>query len=344
MSHDLTRRMLLASGAAAAVSSLAGTAGAQEAKLAVSWYPGLLGANFKRAFLDTFAEKDKVQVTEAWDSPRFTQMQAGRARPNTDVAAFIDVLMPLVARSGLVARLDPAKIPNLAKVDPALLIWDGQAVPAAYGSWGIVYNAKRVTTPLKSWGDLLRADLKGRVSHPNITYNSSVYSLDALARLGGGGLKSPEAGMKAIRQIRTSGPGLWEQESVAVGWLKTEEIWATPYFSGNVLALMQDRDLPELKFVVPEEGAYAVPLNVTKVANSQNPALADRFIDHLLGTEAQAAWIVNGRSRPANRDVPVPRDIADSVPEISRLHRIDWQYFAENRNALVNAWNEIVNR
>ncbi|MGL4289153.1 MAG: extracellular solute-binding protein, partial [Phreatobacter sp.] len=156
--------------------------------------------------------------------------------------------------------------------------------------------------------------------------------------------KTPEAGMKAIRQIRTSGPGLWEQESVAVGWLKTEEIWATPYFSGNVLALMQDRDLPELKFVVPEEGAYAVPLNVAKVANSPNPALADRFIDHLLGAEAQAAWIVAGRSRPANREVPVPPDVAASVPEIARLRRIDWLYFAENRNALVNAWNEVVNR
>ena len=337
----LSRRALLAS---AAGLPFASAAVGQEPKLAVSWYPGLLGANFRRSFLDTFAEKDKVQVTEAWDSPRFTQMQASRSRPNVDVAAFIDVLLPIVTRSGVLAKLDATAIPNLAKVDPALLIWDGFAVPAAYGSWGIVYNSRHVTTPIRSWGDLLRADLKGHVTHPNITYNSAIYSLDALARLGGGDLRSSEAGMRAIRQIRTSGPGLWEQESVAVGWLKTQEIWATPYFSGNVLALMSDPDLKDLRFVVPDEGAYAVPLNVTKVANSPNPALADRFINHLLSPEAQAPWIVNGRSRPANREIPVPADVAASVPEISKLKRIDWDYFAQNRSALVSSWNEIVNR
>ncbi|MBR0725511.1 extracellular solute-binding protein [Bradyrhizobium manausense] len=342
---SISRRAALTSlASAAAMVGPLGRLQAQETKLSVSWYPGLLGANFRRSFLDTFADKDRVVVTESFDSPRFTQMQASRAKPNTDVAAFIDVLMPLVARSGLVSKLDAARIPNLANVDPALMTWDGFAVPAAYGSWGIVYNAKWVSKPIVSWGDLLRDDLKGHVTHPNVTYNSSIYSLDAFARLGNGDLRSPEAGMKSIRQIRLSGPGLWEQDSIAVGWLKTEEIWATPYFSGSVLALMQDKDVPDLRFVVPSEGAYAVPLNVAKVANAPNGALADGFIDHILGEAAQNAWTINGRTRPANRNVAVSAEIAASVPEIGKLRRIDWDYFSQNRAALVASWNDIVNR
>ncbi|WP_027554189.1 PotD/PotF family extracellular solute-binding protein [Bradyrhizobium sp. Cp5.3] len=344
MRVSINRRTALASLASVVLAAPMRRLCAQEAKLSVSWYPGVLGANFRRSFLDTFADKDRVVVTESFDSPRFTQMQASRARPNTDVAAFIDVLMPLVARSGLVAKLDPVRIPNLANVDPALMIWDSFAVPAAYGSWGIVYNAKRVSKPIVSWADLLRDDLKGRVTHPNVTYNSSIYSLDALASLASGGLRSPEAGMKAIRQIRLSGPGLWEQDSVAIGWLKTEEIWATPYFSGSVLALMQDKDVPDLKFVVPSEGGYAVPLNITKAASAPNDPMADRFIDHVLSDAAQSAWTQNGRTRPANRNVPVPAEIAEATPEISKLRRIDWNYFSQNRSALVASWNDVVNR
>ena len=270
-------------------------------------------------------------------------MQASRNKPNVDVATFIDVLMPIVNNSGLLAKLAPAAIPNLASIDQELLIWNGLAVPASYGSWGIMYNKKRVSKPLTSWGDLLRDDLKGHVSHPNVTYNSSIYSLDALARLGGGDLRSPDAGMKSIRQIRLSGPGLWDQESIAVGWMKTEEIWATPYFSGNVLALMEDKDVPDLGFVVPSEGAYAVPFNITKIANGPNAGDADRFINHILSEAAQTAWVAAGRSRPAHRGVQVPAAVAATVPVISQLRRIDWTYFTQNRSAIVAKWNEMVN-
>lgn len=340
----ISRRTVLASLAATAVAPAMASAAARDTPLAVSWYPGLLGASFKKSFLETFAEKDRVQVTESFDSARFTQMQANRGRPNTDVATFIDVLMPLVNKSGLLSKLDTAQIPNLSKVDPALLIWGEFAVPAAYGSWGIVYNRKRVSQPMTSWGDLLRSDLKGRVSHPNITYNSAVYSLDAMARLGGADISKPAIGMTAIRQIRLAGPGLWEQDSVAAGWLKTEEIWATPYFSGNFQSLAQDKDAPDLEFAVPREGAYAVPLNFTKIAGAPNADLADRFLNHILGNEAQTAWIEFGKTRPSNRTIEVPESIAKSVPEIGKLNRIDWAYFADNRKAIVDQWNEIVNR
>jgi len=35
---------------------------------------------------------------------------------------------------------------------------------------------------------------------------------------------------------------------------------------------------------------------------------------------------------------------ADSVPTADKLRRVDWEYFAENRTALVDKWNRIVNR
>jgi putative spermidine/putrescine transport system substrate-binding protein len=342
--QQFTRRDFLAA-TAAMLATLPLPAFSQGAgAIIANWYPGLLGVNLQKAFLENFPQRNLVQSVEMYDNPRFTQMQANRTKPTSDIAVFIDVLLPLVVRSGLLAKLDVKTTPNLDKIDAGLRVWDDFAVPFAYGAWGICYSANRVQKPITSWKDLLRDDLKGRVTAPNITFNSSVYTLDAMARLSGGSLSQSEAGMRALRQIRTSGPGLWEQENVAVGWLKTGEVWATPYYSGSVLALRQDKDVPELRFVIPSDGAYMVPFNVARIANSPNPDGALRMVDHMLGAASQTVWANMGLGRGTNRDVAVPKDVADTVPPHGSLRKVDWQYFAQNRTAVVNSWNEIVNR
>ena len=282
---------------------------------------------------------------EAFDNPRFTQMQANRNSPNLHVGVFTDVLLPLIARSGLLAPLDPALIPNLKDLDPKIPRPTGAlSVPVTYGTWGIAYNAKLVKKPVTGWADLLSDDLKGHVSAPNVTYNSSIYTLDAMASLKGGSLRAPDAGLEAMHTIRKNGPGLWDQESIAVGWLKSGEIWATPYFSGNVLAMMRDPDLADLRFCVPSEGGYALPMSVTRVINPTAGNAPEAFINHMLSVQGQEAWAQIGSARPVNVRARVPADVAAVVPSIDKLRQIDWSYFAEQRTSIVDRWNRVVNR
>lgn len=341
------RRLLALLGAAGAGPTLASwptIALAQAESMQVGWYPGLLGANFRTAFLDTFAEAQRVKIVESFDNARFTQMQANRSRPTLHAGVFTDVLLPLIARSGLVAELKPAAVPNLKDLDPKVPLPVGHfAIPLTYGTWGIAYNAKRVRKPVTSWADLVGDDLKGHVSAPNVTYNSSMYTLDAMAALKGGSLRQPDAGLQALRTVRRNGPGLWDQESIAVGWLKTGEIWATPYFSGNVLALQRDPDLADLKFVIPSEGGYALPMNITRVVNPTAGGLPEAFINHTLGVEAQETWARVGGARPVNVKARVPADVQAMVPTADRLRQLDWMYFAEQRSTIVERWNAVVN-
>lgn len=335
---------------AAAVAGLgfcaySGALSAQDKKpVEVYWSAGQIGKNLKEAFADTYADKSLLRIVEGGDNPRFTQMQANRTSPNFDVGTFIDVLLPLVIKSGLIQKLDEKTIPNLREVDPALRGWDDFAVPYTYGTWGIVYNADKVKKPITSWADLLRDDVKGFVTSPSIAFNSSVYVIDALARLKGGSLEKPEAGLQALRQIRLAGPGLWDQESVAIGWLKTGEALVSTFYSGSALRLMQQPDTAHLRFVVPSEGAYIVPSNFVRIAHSPNPAGGDAFLNYILSREAQSRWPAIGRTRPSNKNVEVPADIAAAVPTADKLRRIDANYFVANRSAIVQKWNEIVNR
>ena len=344
--HDPLRRQLLTAALAApAVSAISPMAFAQSSPLTIGWYPGLLGANFRRSFLDTYPGSKDAKIVESFDNARFTQMQANRNQPNLHIGVFTDVLLPLISRSGLIAQLDEAQIPNLKQLDPRVSLPVGRfAVPLTYGTWGIAFNARKVGKPITSWADLLRDDLKGYVSAPNITYNSSVYTLDAMAALKGGSLRAPEAGLEAMYQIRSRGPGLWDQESIALGWLKSGEIRATPYFSGNVLAMMRDPDLADLRFCVPSEGAYALPMNATRVVNPNAGSQPEAFINHMLGVEAQEAWARIGNARPVNQNAKVPDEVAAVVPSADKLRRLDWAYFAEHRSAIVERWNKVVNR
>ncbi|WBY00231.1 extracellular solute-binding protein [Ramlibacter tataouinensis] len=346
MTHDFSRRRLLTAAAACAAAGLPSLpVAAQTAPLTIGWYPGLLGSYFKRSFLDTFSGAPGAKVVESFDNARFTQMQANRSAPNLHVGVFTDVLLPLIARSGLVAQLDEKLIPNLRALDPAVKLPVGRhAVPVTYGTWGIAYNARKVGKPITGWADLLRDDLKGHVSAPNVTYNSSMYTLDALASLKGGSLREPAAGLEALHQVRTRGPGLWDQESIAVGWLKSGEIWATPYFSGNVLAMMKDPDLADLKFCVPSEGGYALPMSVARVVNPSAGQVPDAFINHMLGIEAQEAWARIGNARPVHAKAKVPAEVAAAVPTADKLRHLDWSFFAEQRAGIVDQWNKVVNR
>ncbi|WP_151448920.1 extracellular solute-binding protein [Lacisediminimonas profundi] len=346
MTSTFSRRQFLGAAAALGAASLGSMpAWAQTQPLTIGWYPGQLGNNFRRSFLDTYPAGKSARIIESFDNARFTQMQANRSNPNLHIGVFTDVLLPLIARSGLISLMDPATIPNLKDIDPRVKLPVGlHAVPVTYGAWGIAYNAKRVKKPVTSWADLLRADLKGHVSSPNITYNSSVYTLDAMASLEGGSLRKPDAGLKAMHTIRTSGPGLWDQESIALGWLKTGEIWATPYFSGNVLAMARDPDLQDIRFCVPSEGAYSLPMSITRVVNPSAGNAPEAFINHVLGVEAQEAWARIGGGRPINAKAKVPAEVAATVPTIDRLRTLDWNYFAEQRSAFVDRWAAVVNR
>ena len=312
--------------------------------LTLSGFPGTIGANIHKAFLDTY-KGDEIKYIESWDSARFTTMQAHRNRPKLDVVTFTDLTLPLAAKAGLLEPLDPKVVTELADVDPAVKAEQDMGVTFGYGCQGILYNSKYVKEPITSWGDLLRDDLKGHVSAPSINYSMVFNAIAALAELKGGSLKDPKEGLDLYRQIRLSGPGLWDTENQAIGWLKTGEVWVTPYHSGNALTLIaSDPDLKDLRFVPTKEGAFFAPLMIAAVKNG--PAGGDaagKFINHTLSVASQEAFAQLNKVRPANNKAHVPEDAAKACPTASELRQVDVDYLNQNRSKIVDEFNLKVN-
>jgi len=313
--------------------------------LNMNGFPGTIGAAFRKAFMDTYDKSVTIRYVESWDSARFTQMQANRARPRDDVVMFTDLTLPLVARAGLLEPFNPDIVTELVNVDPSVRVPGDTGVPYGYGCVGIAYNARYVKTPPQSWTDLLKDEFKGHVSGPNISYSMAFNVMDALSRTRGKSLHTPEDAMEMYRQIRLSGPGLWDGENMAIGWLKTGEIWMTPYHSGNTLTLAMDPDLADIRFIVPREGAYYAPLAVAKVKNGPNGADGtDRFVNHVLNPAHQEVYAQLNQVRPVNMKARVPPQVAAACPTASELNKIDIEYMNLNRGKIIDQWNQIVNR
>ena len=313
--------------------------------LQISGFPGTIGQNIRKAFIDTYDKNVEIKYVESWDSARFTQMQANRNRPREDVVTFTDLTLPLVAAAGLLEPLDPKVVTELPNVDPAVRVKGDYGVPYGYGCFGIAYNAKYVKNPPTSWADLLSPELKGHVSAPNIAYSAAFNVLDGLSKTKGKTLHDAQDGMEMYRQIRQSGPGLWDGENTAIGWLKTGEIWVTPYHSGNTLVLASDPDLQDIRFVVPKEGAYYAPLALAKVKGGPNGAeAADRFINHALSAANQEVYAELNQVRPVNTKAKVPEKAAAACPTAAELNKIDINHLNQNRSKIIDQWNQVVNR
>src|SRR5712691_12356184 len=86
-----------------------------------------------------------------------------------DVVVPSDYMVPILIKQGLLAEIDPAKIPNLAHVYKHLkgLYYDPRntySVPYLWGTTGIGYNADLVTPAPTSWKVLWHQRYKGKIS------------------------------------------------------------------------------------------------------------------------------------------------------------------------------------
>lgn len=65
---------------------------------------------------------------------------------------------------------------------------------------------------------------------------------------------------------------------------------------------------------------------------------------HDESVEAQKTWTRISGGRPINAKAKVLPEVAAMVPPAERLRMLDWNYFAEQRTAIVDQWNRVINR
>ncbi len=330
---------------AALTASLVASPAAAKDKLTISVYSFAQDA-YKEALYDPFeAICDCELVIETGNSvERMAKIEANAADPVIDMAVMSSHDALALARKGLLEKLDVSKLASFdelyeAAKDP---VGDNMAVGYTFYASSIVYRSDLVD--IKSWGDLLKPEVAGRVALPNITGTQGPLTLHMMSKaLGHEGVGFEET-IAAIGEKSDDIVTFYVRSSQLAQLMQQEEVIAAPIgrfawsrFSGS--------DLP-FKWAEPVEGQTGGMNVMLMTKGSKNQDLAYRFMDYWLSSEVQTR-VANAKiDSPANTKVEVSADIADHLTYgadlINSLNMINPADIIDNRDSWIEQWNEKV--
>ncbi|KOG34769.1 polyamine ABC transporter substrate-binding protein [Streptomyces resistomycificus] len=234
-----------------------------------------------------------------------------RQQTGRDLVVVSDWMCARFVRLGWVQEMDRARRPNVTKyLDPLLrspAFDPGRrfTVPWQSGITGIAYDRRRLGREIRRVSDLWASDLKGRV-----TLLSGLDESFALLMQGNG--------VDITRWTADDFDRVCDQveKHVAMGRIRrftgndytkdlvSGDVLACQAYSGDVIQLQADN--PDIRFVVPEEGAELWSDSLMIPNRALHRANAGRLVDYYYDPEVAAelaAWVNYVCPVPAARDV-----------------------------------------
>jgi spermidine/putrescine transport system substrate-binding protein len=210
-------------------------------------------------------------------------------------------------KKGLLAQIDPAKVPNLKNLYPEAMRLEYDpgnhfSVPYAWGTTGICYRADKVKPAPDSWKQLLNPsnELKGKV-----TLLSTERWLMAAGFLSNGWdvNDSNPAHIKTVRDqlLKTRTRILGFDDTTFHAKLVSGEAYMAHAFDG--WCNYGTAENPDVKFAAPKEGSDLWVDTMVILKKSTNIDNAERFINFIL-TPKNHVWVVE------NVDYKIPNKAA----------------------------------
>jgi spermidine/putrescine-binding protein len=290
-----------------------------------------------KVVVDTFSSNEEL----------LAKLQSGAS--GYDVTVPSDFMVSVMMKQGLLAELDPARIPNaqqLVGILEQLPVDPGHrySVPYLWGTVGIGYDSGVIATPPDSWAVLWDERYKGRIS----MLNDQREVFGAVLRSMGQSMntRNPAVIEQAKTRLLSQKPLVKTYSSdhfdqlLASGEVVLAHGWGGPV--ARAMALK-----PSIRYVVPKEGAtiWADCLVIPKT--SRNKELAMRFINYLLDREVAARTSERLLFASANREARAlvkasVRDNPAVYPDETALGHLEWMTdVGDALRVYDRAWTEL---
>ncbi|GHE07595.1 ABC transporter substrate-binding protein [Streptomyces alanosinicus] len=322
----------------------------------------------RRPTLEAFAKRTGIKVDyveEINDNDEFfgkiSPALMNHQATGRDLIVMSDWMCARFVRLGWVEQMDRAHQPNVAKyLDPLLrspAFDKGRlcTVPWQSGITGIAYNRKKLGREIRHVKDLWASDLKGRV-----TLLSGLDESFALLMQGNGVdiTRWTAADFHTVcdeveRQIRRGQIRRFTGNDYTKD-LVSGDVLACQAYSGDVIQLQADN--PDIRFVVPEEGAELWSDSLMIPNRARHKANAERLIDYYYDPAVAAklaAWVNYVCPVPAAKEVLAAAPDKDTAaladnplifPDSSMRRRlaIARDITSTERVEFAKRWNKIV--
>ncbi|NKL56506.1 ABC transporter substrate-binding protein [Rhizobium leguminosarum] len=337
------KKALIASAALAALCPLG--AAAAERTLTISVY-AFAQDDFKTLVYDPFEAKCgcKLVVETGNSVERLAKMEANKANPVVDLAAVSMADALAASRTGLIDKIDTAKLADFAKLydvakDPN---GDGMSVGYTFYATSIAYRSEKMK--IDSWADLLKPEYVGHVAFPNVTTNQGPPALYMLGLALGKDTPDLKGPIEALGEKKDEIVTFYEKSSQLVQLMQQEEIWAAPIgrFSWAGFTKL---DVP-VAWATPKEGQTGGMNVLVLTKGSKNQDLALQFMDFWLSTEIQTKLAEKLIDSPANSEVKLSEAAANNLTygeeTAKSLKLIPSAVALDNRAGWLKTWNEKV--
>ncbi|MEF9990860.1 MAG: ABC transporter substrate-binding protein [Romboutsia sp.] len=316
-------------------------------KLIISTW-GLNEDILKETVFNPFAEEHGVEIVleVGNNSERLTKMM-NNPNSNIDITYLAESFAEQGIEKGIFEEIDYSKIPNSDKmIEKAKVTVDRGYGPAyTLNSIGIIVDPS-LGIEIKSWEDLWKPELKGKIAIPDITTTNGAAMVDMAATKAKTDI-TLDKGEAAFKELEALNPNIVKTYS------KSSDL-ANMFSSGEIaVAVAADfayetiaKAKPEVNYIVPESGTYLNFNTVNINKNSKNKELAHEFINYALSSEVQERTAKALNESPVNSDVKLSEEDSKNLtygPVLENAKVIDFKFVNTLMNDWINTWNRIMN-
>ncbi len=200
-----------------------------------------------------------------------------------DVIIPSDYMIRALVEGGYLVDLDHSKLPNLKNiakefVDTPYDPKNKHTVPYTWGTTGLIYNSKLVKESITSWKQLADPKYKGKVA----LLDDSREVFGAMLRSAGHSCNSTKTDdlRAAQAELIKIKPSVRLFSSDPKQHVLSGDIWIAQIYSGDAFQINKKK--PELRYVVPKEGATVWVDTLAIPKSARNTELAYAFLNYLL--------------------------------------------------------------
>lgn len=231
----------------------------------------------------------KYQVVINDNEEFFGTIRESLSRGDTvdfDIIVVTDWLVAKMARLGFLRELDHSRLPNFAAnafpkfQDPPFDPGNMHSVPWAAGITGIGYDVELTGRELTSIEDLFDPAFEGHVgmfSEMRDTFGLVLLSQGVAPETAT--VADVEAAQQRLLEQRDAGVVRGYYGNDYTDGLANGDLWVSMAWSGDVFALQLDN--PNLRFIIPEEGAMRWTDNMCIPSTAAHPTDAHEFMNHV---------------------------------------------------------------
>lgn len=338
---SMTRRVA-ALAAGLACSAFAAAASAQT-ELTVIVYGGSFEEGWRKAVIEPFEKANpdiKIKIATGLTMQTVALMRAQKDDVKIDVIMMDEIGSAQANSEGLYQPLSAAAIPNIDKLYPQFRTPGDPYTKFMYVSQALVYNKSMVKETPTSWMEMWDKRYQGKIASPDITTSHGAFFLLTAADMNGGGLKNTDPGFELLKRLKPSILTFYTQHAQLAQLFTQGDVAMASWTSDRAQAAI-DGGAP-LGWTIPKESAYIIDSTIGIAKGSKKVEAAQKYVNFVLGAEAQAANARHTYLAPVNAEVKLPPNVAAKLPVgdgvLARLKQADWNYVTTVRPQWTQRW------